>query len=262
MDALKLSPPEAARWRSPSWTHARSYVGRSPAAFVHRARLTHLTHLVRQVRLPEDALVADLGCSDGYVLSELHSRALRGRHVRTAGYDHAEPLLAAARQRRIPGAEFHWLELNDASSRVPQPADLVICTETLEHVGDYRSALSVLHHAIRPGGLLILSMPNEVGLVGVGKLIGRPLLRQRPYRDFFRGGPDWRQYALSVATRRDLEQYRFRPCHGYASHLGFDHRAVLRAIRRDYVDRGLWTLERVEWSAVRASQFLVVRRST
>jgi 2-polyprenyl-3-methyl-5-hydroxy-6-metoxy-1,4-benzoquinol methylase len=242
------------------WTHARSYVGLSPTNFVHRARLARVRTLLGQVELPRRGLLIDLGCSDGFVLSELRRHGDLPATWRMAGYDADPRLLRAARRRGVPGARFRRIDLNDATARVDRPGDIVICLETLEHVGDYRSALQVIHAAMRPGGRLILSMPNEVGLVGLVKLIARPLLRRHPYAGFFPGIRQVVRYTAAVATYHDLEPFRIPPRPGWAPHLGFDHRAVTRHLQHEFVDRGEWTIESVSRSGLGANRFLVVRR--
>ncbi len=156
------------------WTHASSYAGLSPASLVHQARLRRLRRQLRSLDLPDRGLLVDLGCSDGFVLSELRE----GAHVppgwRMHGYDRRARWLKAARLRGVPESRFRLLDLNDESARPVEQGDLVTCLETLEHVGDYRSALQVIHNAVRPGGRVILSMPVEVGPVGLVKLLGRP----------------------------------------------------------------------------------------
>jgi 2-polyprenyl-3-methyl-5-hydroxy-6-metoxy-1,4-benzoquinol methylase len=243
-----------------AWIHARSYIGISPTNFVHRARLARLRSLLRHLDIPQRGLLIDLGCSDGFVLSELRRNGDLPETWRVAGYDRLPRLLKAARRRGLLSARFRRLDLNDAAARVYLPGDVVICLETLEHVGDYRSALQVIHTAMTPGGWLILSMPNEVGVVGLVKFIVRPLLRHNAYRDFFTGGRQVVRYAIAVATYRDLEPFRSPPRKGWGPHLGFDHREVVRHVRREFADNGPWTIESVSRSAFGANLFLVVRR--
>jgi SAM-dependent methyltransferase len=245
-----------------SWTHARSYVGLSPPSYVHRARLARLRSLLQRLDLPERGLVIDLGCSDGYVLSEIRRTGDLPPSWLLTGYDCKPRLLKAARKRGLVGAKFRRLDLNDAMALVVRQADVVICLETLEHVGDYRSALRVIHTAMNPRGLLVLSMPNEVGVVGLVKLLGRPLVRRDAYRGFFSGRRDLIRYAIAVATYRDLEPFRSPPRDRWGPHLGFDHRQVMRHIRREFVERGLWKVEGTARSALGANRFLVARRES
>src|SRR4051794_4347762 len=115
------------------WTHARSYAGLAPPSYVHRARLARLRSLLQRLDLPERGLIIDLGCSDGYVLSEIQRTGDLPRAWALAGYDCKPRLLKAARRRTLAGARFQRLNLNDATASVVVPADVVICLETLEH---------------------------------------------------------------------------------------------------------------------------------
>lgn len=247
--------------RTVRWTHASSYAGLSPASLVHQARLRRLRRQLRSLDLPARGLLVDLGCSDGFVLSELRAGADVPPGWRLHGYDRRVRWLNAARRRGVPKSRFRPLDLNDESARTSEQGHLVTCLETLEHVGDYRSALEVIHHAIRPGGRLILSMPVEVGPVGLVKLLGRPLARRRPYGDFFASPGQWLSYAAAVATGGDIGRFRSPARLAWGPHLGFDHRAVRRHIWRRYVETGLWTIEGVEHSALGANVFLLVRRT-
>ena len=256
------TPVPAGDW-SPrnKWTHARSYVGFLPANFAHRARLARLRALLRRLDLPDEGQLVDLGCSDGFILSELRRHGDIPAMWSLAGYDKRKRLVRMARRRALPATRFGLRDLNNPKARVHDPGTVVICLETLEHVGDYRAALRVIHAALLPGGYLILSMPNEVGVIGLIKLLGRPLTRRSPYRGFFTGTRQFVRYTIAVARHRDLEPFRWPPRLGWGPHLGFDHRAVMRHLQSEFVDTGLWTVDRVERSAFGANQFLVARRA-
>ena len=135
----------------PGWTHARSYAGVSPANLVHRARLARLRELLHRLDLPHRGLLVDLGCSDGFVISHLRREGALPLSWCAAGYEVDRRLLRAARRRHLADVSFRRIDLNDAAAHVVQPGDLVICLETLEHVGSYRHALRVLHNSVRPG---------------------------------------------------------------------------------------------------------------
>jgi len=48
------------------------------------------------------------------------------------------------------------------SSKLPSAcADLVLCTEVIEHMADSRSAIKQMRRVLRPGGLLVLSTPRR-----------------------------------------------------------------------------------------------------
>ena len=244
----------------PGWTHARSYAGWSPTNVVHRSRLATLRRLLRDLDLPERGLVVDLGCSDGFVLAELRRHAAVPAAWRMAGYDRHRRLLRIAKERSVPGARFRRLDLNDSSTRVADPGDVVVCLETLEHVGDYRAALEVIHHATRPGGVLMLTMPNEVGPIGLAKLLGRPVVRRGAYAGFFSSRCEAFRYGIAVATYGDLERFREPARSGWGPHLGFDYRNVSRYVAARFVDEGLWSMEQTARSGLGANVFIVARR--
>ena len=163
--------------------------------------LRRLAKIVEGLDLTGEGVLIDLGCSDGFVVSQLRDARLVPEGWSIWGYDRNARLIRAAAGRNLPRAQFSLIDLNDGSARVAQPGDVVNCLETLEHVGDYRAALQVIHHAIAPGGRLVLSMPNEVGLVGLVKFLGRPLVRPNAYKGFF-GDPTYRH---PLCARRGAE---------------------------------------------------------
>ena len=117
-----------------------------------------------KLSLEPDTRVLDVGCGGGRHLIEL-SR-FPGRFV---GLDLAREDLRAmrymmaitARERPIvAGLEA----VQGDGERLPFPDglfDRVICTETLEHVPDDRAILLELIRVLRPGGMLVVSVPDE-----------------------------------------------------------------------------------------------------
>ena len=253
-------PTRGDRGRTRRLRHSESYVGLLPAAWVHRARLARLRALLKQLNLPNQGVLLDLGCSDGFIIDKLRADGVLPTGWEAVGFDARRRHVREARQRHLSRTRFKRLDLNDPAATVGRAGDVVICLETLEHVGDYRAALQVLHNALRPGGHLILSMPNEVGAVGLVKLFGRLLYRRRPYRGFFSGRKQVFRYVAAVGKSLDLESFRHPPRGGWGPHRGFDPRAVAGYVGQRFVAPGLWAVERVDRSAFGANRFLVIRR--
>ncbi len=111
--------------------------------------------------LPDEAgHLVDFGCGNG-----AQTLLLGGRFAVITGIDIAADQLAAfgaecerlgvaTKVRRVL-VEGHVLPLPDAC------ADVVTSFTVLEHVADERLALRELHRVLKPGGLLVLTVPNR-----------------------------------------------------------------------------------------------------
>ncbi len=113
---------------------------------------------IRPALLPSGphARVLDVGCGDGR-----HIAAAAARGCRAVGVDYDPGELAKARVRA--GARPIDLIAADAA-RLPfrdATFDAVICTETLEHLPDDRSAIAEVARVLRHGGLLHGAVPSH-----------------------------------------------------------------------------------------------------
>jgi len=108
-----------------------------------------------------DAL--DLGCGDGRLSALVPADRLTLADV-------SEVALARA-GRRLPDARAVELE-PDAPLPLPDGAvDLVVCTETVEHVRDVQLLLSEARRVLRPGGRLALTTPAHGRATGADVLL-------------------------------------------------------------------------------------------
>lgn len=117
-------------------------------------------HLVEFVRgLGESERALDLGCGDGRLSAELAARELVGADTSRVALDRARGRLPEAR-----------LVLVKPDAPLPSPDseyDLVLCTDTIEHVRDVQLLLSEARRVLRPGGRLALSTPAHGRLTGL-----------------------------------------------------------------------------------------------
>ena len=105
------------------------------------------------------ATIVDLGCGSGALLERL---AGVGNATKLIGID-LEPRALALAHERLPLAEFHradlerpdGFELADLAGR----ADVVVCSEVLEHLEQPRHALALALRLLRPGGALVVTVP-------------------------------------------------------------------------------------------------------
>lgn len=94
----------------------------------------------------------DFGAGLGELLTRLHS---------TGGYSSLAGADLYPRPSNLPAAvEWHQQDLNDAITITPT-FDVVICSEVIEHLENPRLTMRTLHGLLKPGGLLVLTMPNQ-----------------------------------------------------------------------------------------------------
>ena len=109
--------------------------------------------------------ILDAGCGDGINLVGL-DELTAGQNPPAAIFGLDYNLLRLARARRVaPGASLQQGSLY----HLPFASDsfeLLLCNHVIEHVPDLPRALSELRRVLRPGGLLIVGVPNEGCLMG------------------------------------------------------------------------------------------------
>lgn len=101
----------------------------------------------------EGLSVADVGCGTGDLLALI---AESSPSARLHGYETSPAALREA-SSTCPQATLGTL---DITSETSGPYDVVFCLEVLEHLPDPETALKNLIAMIRPGGNLVLSVPD------------------------------------------------------------------------------------------------------
>ncbi len=191
-----------------------------PTALIHQHRLSRILGIIRSLDLGEEGTLADFGCANGFILEQIRLHAISSGW-KLVGLDRR--WLDAAKE--IESCEFFECDLNHAAEDWKDAFDVVTCFETFEHVGDFRKAVSSVCAACKPGGYALFSVPNETGVFGTAKFLGRMfrirdktekcgVLRDTPKSAYFRG----------LLSGEDLEQFRQPPREIWGSHLGFDVR--------------------------------------
>jgi SAM-dependent methyltransferase len=141
--------------------------------------LSHVGRWGRARRwLPGEALrILDVGCAFGYGSVAVAAAGPPGRVAVGVEQDpeHLE------RGRRL----YPWLTIVEGdAATLPVPdgcADAVLMLDVLEHLGDARPAVAEAHRVLRPGGVLMVSVPHRGPQHGVDSLnLYRRLRRRRP----------------------------------------------------------------------------------
>jgi 2-polyprenyl-6-hydroxyphenyl methylase/3-demethylubiquinone-9 3-methyltransferase len=124
--------------------------------------------------------VLDVGCGSGNL-----SQHAAGLNASVVGIDGSAAMVerASARSAAAGLANTRFLvgRVEELAERVPGPYDLVLCSSVLEYLDDFEQALTVLIGRVRPGGVLLVSLPNGASLYRrleplLYRLTGRPVV--------------------------------------------------------------------------------------
>ncbi len=137
---------------------------------VHNGRLNSIAELIPK---REGLKILDAGCGEGHLIGKL---AAGSRTNAFFGVDVTMGALAKA-ACRCPSANFTEGDIACLSFLEDEFFDVIICTEVLEHISEYRKAIQELKRLLKKEGILIITFPNE-------KLwtLGRFFLGRRPVK--------------------------------------------------------------------------------
>lgn len=102
-------------------------------------------------------VLLDAGCGSGFYLRAIPAQT-------KVGLDLVPPPPGQVNFPILKGDLLHIPLQNEV-------ADLILCLDTLEHIGEDRKALEEMHRILRPGGVLILGTP------GLGEAVPYKMLR-------------------------------------------------------------------------------------
>jgi SAM-dependent methyltransferase len=117
--------------------------------------------------------------------------------------------------------------------------DGLVCMEVLEHVVDWAPLFERWRWLVKPGGLILVSVPVETGLALVGKQVARRIAGWRGIGDYPGIAPySWSEYLRSVFA--GTSQHIPRPVHRNAAgagghcHKGFNWRVLKSALAEHF----------------------------
>ena len=146
----KLLAIRLTRWtgKSREYVHPKHLLGDSEEDYWYLAYL------------PRDASVLDVGCGNG-----MHTIKAAARSRSVAGVDGDRASLGVAwrtgRARGVPNVGFVAGNLEDGLPVQSGRFDVVICLDVLEHVRKRDLLLGEIRRGLKPGGVLLLSVPNR-----------------------------------------------------------------------------------------------------
>lgn len=200
--------------------HSITYKDKKIKNLPHKLRLKNIIEIIDGIE--NKISYADIGCSNGYITNIIQQKY----HIDTVdGYDHCEDNLSVARSS-YRDINFHYIDLNEVVS-IDKKYDLVTCFETLEHVGDIDNALANIINMKKSTGRLLISVPIEVGSIGILKFIVKTLVYKYNLSEINDDRETlfyWR-YLLSLLLFKNISAFR-KSKSGYGTHFGFDYRSI------------------------------------
>ncbi len=136
--------------------------------FVHNNRLDNI---IKEVSNQKGKKILDAGCGEGHLIQKMH-RVLNNEYY---GID-ITPIAIKKAHALCPFANIKRGDILK-TGYANNFFDVIICTEVLEHIPKFELVLRELKRILHPGGLLIISFPNEVWWT-----ISRLVLKRKPVR--------------------------------------------------------------------------------
>lgn len=119
-----------------------------------RARNRMLLWILRE-KMPNFKTFLEVGCGTGYVLEGVSrsfpEATLFGSEFYEQGIEHAK--------HRVPSATFSQLDILKMDDLAVY--DVIGAFDVVEHIEDDRSALKNIERALKPGGFLLLTVPQH-----------------------------------------------------------------------------------------------------
>lgn len=139
--------------------------------FTDNKRLKFIESCLQQ-GIPAQGRVLDVGCGNGVI-----SRHLGQFGYDVLGIDISQKTIDVARSKnKLPNVRFEAISA-EALKAQGQQYDAVICSEVLEHLDQPGILLETIAAALKPEGMLIVTVPNGKGPREV--CVTKPMLKAR-----------------------------------------------------------------------------------
>ena len=219
-----------------TFIHSITYREKSIFNIFHKERLNNIVKMILELDTPVKGKWADFGCSDGFILNTFHQNE-KFKNWEMYGFDRSKDLLQRGKSK-YPNFHFNFMNLNNFDNVYKDFFDIVSCFETLEHLGDYKIGFDNLYFKLKPKGFMIISVPNEMFLVGLIKFVGRYIRGDAyKYKKLLKNKREEIYYFFNLLLNKDIEKYRKYPARGFGPHLGFNYKNLGKYIQEKYIKK-------------------------
>ncbi len=193
----------------------------------HRSRYSTVLDIIRGVQYTR---ALDYGCGDGWLLKMAYEQNLVKEGL---GVDIEPLMLSTCRETfaGIPGFEF--CQPHEISQKISlNSCDLILCTETLEHVEEPERVLQQILTYSKSDAQLVVSVPIEIGPSLLFKQLGRYFANRKGDYGYERYTPS-ELFSASIlwdATSFPSTHSQKAPIR---SHKGFDYRKIDKLLQQN-----------------------------
>ncbi len=122
--------------------------------FWFQARSRIIRNIFRRYLAQPRPHILDIGCGTGYVLQQL---AAEGHYELTGLEEHIAGLRHA--RQRLPSVEFVQADARDLPYE--SQFDAVGAFDVIEHIDEDGAVLASMHRALKPGGIVVVTVPQH-----------------------------------------------------------------------------------------------------
>jgi 2-polyprenyl-6-hydroxyphenyl methylase/3-demethylubiquinone-9 3-methyltransferase len=125
-----------------------------------RRRFDKVTGLLERVGTVSPGRALDVGCGTG-----IFSNYLARKGWRVTAIDASPDMIEAA--NAVPESDtIEFINVNyESYSSLPNSFDLIVSLSMLEYIEDDEAAIEKFHQLLKPGGFLVVSVPNKAGML-------------------------------------------------------------------------------------------------
>ena len=126
-------------------------------------RQTYILEMIKEIQLPKESKILDVGCGPGELLLEL-----RGDYEFLAGIDIAQEMITIANNKLEKKSSNKKLifEVGDIENLRfdDNTFDLIICSGVIEYLKDDEGWIKEIKRTLKPGGYLIINVTNKYSI--------------------------------------------------------------------------------------------------